>query len=65
MCDQRGLGIGLLPRITVEAELAEGTLKDLCWSGPDFDITTKVAYHKNKWVSPALSALLELAGEVI
>ena len=64
-CVINGLGITLLPRITVEAELAQGTLVDLGWNGPDFGITTQVAYHKDKWVSPALYAFLELAREML
>lgn len=64
-CVINGLGITLLPRITVEAELAQGTLVDLGWNGPGFGITTQVAYHKGKWVSPAFHAFLELAREML
>lgn len=64
-CVTNGLGITLLPRITVEAELAQGSLVDLCWSGPDFTLMNHVAYHKDKWVSPALHALLELARKMV
>ncbi|MGC7846963.1 LysR family transcriptional regulator [Desulforudis sp. 1088] len=64
-CVISGLGISLLPRVTVEAELAQGKFVDLRWSGPDFKIVTLVAYHKNKWISPALDALLKLAREIV
>ncbi len=64
-CTINGLGITILPRITVEAELIQGTLVDLGWNSPDFNIITQVAYHKDKWISPALHAFLELARERI
>lgn len=64
-CVISGLGITLLPRVAVEAEVAEGQLVDLNWSGPDFNMTTQIVYHKDKWISPALQALLDLAGETI
>jgi DNA-binding transcriptional LysR family regulator len=62
-CVINGLGITILPRVTVEAELTQGTLVDLGWKSPDFNTITQVAYHKNKWISPALHAFLELARE--
>lgn len=55
-----GLGIALLPRAAVAGELADGTLADLRWLGPPIDMYTQVVYHKNKWLSPALTALMEL-----
>ncbi|ACV63812.1 transcriptional regulator, LysR family [Desulfofarcimen acetoxidans DSM 771] len=64
-CVINGLGITILPRVTVEAELNQGTLVDLGWNSSDFNIITQVAYHKDKWVSPVLRSFLELAHEII
>lgn len=55
-----GLGLCLLPKIAVTDELASGKLLPLNWCGPDFEIISQVLYHKNKWVSPALNAFIEL-----
>ncbi len=64
-CVISGLGITLLPRVAVEVELAGGQLIDINWSGPDFNMATRIAYHKDKWISPALQALLDMTGEMI
>ena len=59
-----GLGITLLPRVVVEEELHKGQLIDLKWQGPDFQIKNQVVYHKNKWLTRALKAMMELVHEV-
>lgn len=64
-CVISGLGISLLPRVAVESEMAGGRLKDLHWSGPDFHMTTQITYHKDKWISPAMNALINLTRELI
>lgn len=60
-----GLGTTLLPKVAVENEVSEGKLIPLNWAGPDFGIVTQVLYHKNKWLSPALKAFLELSKEAL
>lgn len=59
-----GLGISILPRISVATEIAAGQLTDLRWNGPDFNIYSHMLVHKDKWRSPALSAFLLLAKEM-
>lgn len=56
-----GLGISLLPKVAVEEELEQGRLVALNWYGPDFGIVSQVLYHKDKWLSPALKAFLQLS----
>ncbi|MCL4441651.1 MAG: LysR family transcriptional regulator [Firmicutes bacterium] len=58
-------GVTLLPHMAVEGELSRGELVDLQWQGPDFDTNTQVVYHKDKWISPALSAFLKLSREML
>ena len=41
------------------------TLVSLNWMGPDFPILTQVLYHKNKWMSAALKAFIDLMHEVL
>lgn len=64
-CVIQQLGITLLPRMAVESELSRGELTDLQWQGPDFDTNTQVVYHKDKWISSALSAFLKLTREML
>src|SRR5260370_38517862 len=62
-CAALGMGIGWLPALVVEQELAAGKLATLQWSGPALTMKTLVAWHKDKWLSPAMTAFLMLLRE--
>jgi DNA-binding transcriptional LysR family regulator len=64
-CVISGLGISILPKIAVEQEVSRGLLKDLHWSNIDFNIHTQMIYHKDKWLSPALLALMLIARDIL
>ncbi|MCM3118514.1 LysR family transcriptional regulator [Neobacillus sp. MER 74] len=64
-CVMAGIGIAALPKIAVETEVAQGRLAELKWVGSDFPIVTQLVWHKDKWMSPALSAFLEVTRENI
>lgn len=55
-----GLGIALLPHAAVEKELAAGNMVDLKLCEPKIEMYTQIVCHKNKWMSPALTSLLDL-----
>jgi len=55
-----GMGITILPVVTVSAELAGGKLAALNWT-EEFVAVTQMLWHKDKWLSPALSTFLEMA----
>lgn len=59
-CVRVGMGIALLPAIVVSRELRSQHFKALHWAGPSLDIETHAVWHKDKWVSPALAAFIEL-----
>lgn len=59
-CVASNLGISFLPRFTVEEELNSGKLKEINVGNLDAKITAIYAYHKNKWISPAMSLFIEL-----
>ena len=58
-----GMGITLLPLTAVEEELRQRIFVKLNWMGPEFLIFTQVLYHKDKWMSAALKAFLDLMQE--
>jgi DNA-binding transcriptional LysR family regulator len=62
-CVASNLGISFLPSFTVEEELEKGTLKELEVGCSDEKITAIYAYHKNKWISPAMSLFIQLVRE--
>jgi DNA-binding transcriptional LysR family regulator len=64
-CAVLGMGIAHLPAITVAAEIAQQKLAALPWSGPDLTISTQIAWHRDKWLSPAMQAFVRLVREEI
>jgi len=62
-CVIAGMGLGLLPEIVVRGELDSGQMKALSWAGPSVDIATHVIWHKDKWMSPSMTAFLNLLQE--
>jgi DNA-binding transcriptional LysR family regulator len=62
-CAALGMGIACLPAIVAESEIAAGKLTTLPWSGPDLSMRTLVVWHKDKWLSPAISAFVSLLRE--
>jgi DNA-binding transcriptional LysR family regulator len=44
----------------VARELRQNRLKALHWTGPSLDIVTQILWHKDKWISPAMAAFMEL-----
>lgn len=57
-CVMCGLGISLLPLITVQTEIRENKLHGVL--SDEKRVSTQLAYHKNKWLSPALARLLDM-----
>jgi len=62
-CVLAGMGLGLLPAIVVSRELRQHQLKALHWAGPSMDIATHILWHKDKWISPAMAAFMNLVTE--
>ncbi|MDP4097262.1 LysR family transcriptional regulator [Paenibacillus sp. P96] len=62
-CVMTGLGLSLLPLVTVQNELKEGKLLRLNWDDRPQRVSTQVAYHTKKWQSPALSELLRIVSK--
>lgn len=59
-CVSYGLGIALVPRITVTRELIERTLVTLPFTHTDITFYTQIVHHKKKWLSPAIRHLIDL-----
>ncbi|MFN2747563.1 MULTISPECIES: LysR family transcriptional regulator [Bacillus] len=57
-CVMCGLGVSLLPLITTRTDISEGKLQGTMVRDALF--STQMAYHKNKWLSPAMTAFLEI-----
>ncbi len=64
-CVAAGMGIALLPAITVAREIKQHHFRALHWAGPSLDIPTHILWHKDKWISPAMSAFRDLVKETL
>jgi DNA-binding transcriptional LysR family regulator len=56
-----GLGICVLPEISVAEEAAAGQLIPLDFDTTSFQIVSQLLYHKDKWISPALNEFIRLS----
>ena len=64
-CVMAGMGITVLPAVTVGAELSQGRLVALPWTGGDYGLVTQVAWHRDKRLTPALRAFLTLTLQML
>lgn len=64
-CVMAGMGVAFLPAITVAAELARRRLVALPWTEGDYGLVTQMAWHRDKRLSPALRAFIDLTRQVL
>lgn len=59
-CVMSGLGLALLPRITVESELDMGKLKQLPLTHAQLTMDLQLLLHPKKWMSQPLQAFIDM-----
>lgn len=64
-CVMAGIGITALPAYVVANEVAQHRLIVLNWCGGEMQVVTQMVRHKEKWLSPALDAFLQVSHEVL
>jgi DNA-binding transcriptional LysR family regulator len=62
-CVAAGMGVSVLPNVTVGAELKAGKLAALRWQ-ESFKVLTQMAWNSRRWESPAVRAFVEVSREV-
>lgn len=55
-----GLGVGILPLFTVEREITDKIIYAVNFQEYSFDYAFQIVHHRDKWISPALGAFLEI-----
>ena len=60
-CVLAGIGVGVVPRMAVQHELAEGSLVAITVTDFYITLATQMVWHKDKWLSPALRAFADVA----
>ncbi len=63
-CVLSNLGVTYLPRYVIQEELEQGLLKELPNEVDENTITALCAYHKNKWVTPAMELFIRITKEL-
>ena len=63
-CIKEGVGISVLPEITVRQEINNKDVIPLKWAEGDLETASLMVWHNDKWLSPALKAFMALAGEL-
>ncbi|MCP8969389.1 LysR family transcriptional regulator [Ectobacillus ponti] len=58
-----GLGVAMLPLMTVRNELEAGKLRGIPWDNALGSTSTLVSYHKQRWLSQAARVFLEMTRE--
>ena len=59
-CLIQGMGITFISEIAVTEELSNGILSRLQWTGEKPDVNLLMIWRKDKWISPALKAFIEM-----
>ncbi len=57
---KNNIGISYLPKFTVQSELKSGELVEIDTNITHSNITAVCAYHKNKWLSPAMKLFIDI-----
>ncbi|MBO4266840.1 MAG: LysR family transcriptional regulator [Lachnospiraceae bacterium] len=57
---KNGLGAAFIPDMVASEDVKEGSLVRLAWKGAAFPIYSQLFVHKDKHISPAMQALIEL-----
>ena len=59
------MGIAVLPWVVVQQEVAAERLVPLTVAGLTFNMVTQLAWHRDKWISPALAAFLAMTRTIL
>jgi DNA-binding transcriptional LysR family regulator len=64
-CVMAGVGVTILPEITVAEDISQGRLAALSWAEGELEVATLMIWYKDRWLSPTLSAFMEAVREVL
>ena len=59
-CTIAGLGVAILPYVSIKEYVKAGSLVELKLRGIDLDVKKQLIYHHKKWLTPAMKAFLDL-----
>jgi DNA-binding transcriptional LysR family regulator len=59
-CVMEGIGITILPEVTVARDITRGRLAMLAWEEGKIEVAQLMVSYKNRWLSPTLGAFMEM-----
>lgn len=60
-----GIGVSILPEISILEEIEKGSLCPLPWEEGKLEVAVLMIWSKGRWVSPTLSAFLDISRAVL
>lgn len=63
-CVKKGIGITMIPKIAVSAEIKNGDLVALPWCQNEFETAVLMIWHKEKWISPLLKEFMNTVRKI-
>ena len=64
-CVLKGIGVAMIPLMTVKEEVAQEKLTILPWPEPQLETAVLMIHHKDKWLSPPLKEFMGMVKEII
>jgi len=64
-CVIKGIGVTMIPMMSVAQEIAQQKLKILPWSEEKLETAILMIWHKEKWLSPTLQAFMDTVKKVM
>lgn len=64
-CVMAGMGLAVLPKVTITRELRSRELAILPWQGPSLDMTSQLVWHARRRTGATLQAFLDLARKTL
>ena len=64
-CVLRGVGVAMVPLMSIKKEIAQEKITILPWQEERLETAVLMIWHKDKWVSPTLQAFMDTTREVM
>ena len=64
-CVMKGIGITILPEVSVARDIAQGRLAALAWEEKKMEVATLMIWYKDRWLSPTLKTFMDIAREIL
>ena len=64
-CVMAGVGISILPEVTVKEDISKGRLPAIAWDEGALEVAALMIWYKDRWLSPTLDAFMETAGKIL